>query len=245
MSSLININSLSNVESLKETFLNNSPIPLLSVNNFLKEDVAKDLYNETNLIDECHWTTFTRKGSHMKECTKMEYAPVASTLVANLHSSTFLKWLSAVTGIMHLIPDPHLVGAGYSKSFSGDTLQVHTDFNWNDQLKLHRALSLIIYLTPNWQSEWGGALDFYSKDRTQIKQSITCDFNKLLIWKYDSKGFHGYETPLSCPKDVYRSTFRLFYYVSNSQYNPADPPHRSLYWYDQSNQTPYDIRSEK
>ena len=31
----------------------------------------------------------------------------------------------------------HPIGAGYMKSYKGDTLQVHTDFNWVEELALN------------------------------------------------------------------------------------------------------------
>ena len=34
------------------------------------------------------------------------------------------------------------------KSYKGDTLQVHTDFNWVEELALNRAVSIIIYFNP-------------------------------------------------------------------------------------------------
>jgi Rps23 Pro-64 3,4-dihydroxylase Tpa1-like proline 4-hydroxylase len=240
-----NIFDDTNVKRLKNDFLTNTPIPLFTVDNFLKKEIALNLYNETSTIDERYWTTFTRNGSHMKECKQLDHAPCAFNIVSHLHSSVFLHWLTSVTGIEGLIPDPHLVGAGYSKSFKGDTLQVHTDFNWNEQLKLHRALSLIIYLTPDWKEEWGGALDFYNSDKTSVENTVSCMFNRLLIWKYHRYGFHGYETPLACPENLYRSTFRLFYYTSNSSHLNDDLPHRSLYWYNKQTNQPYDIRTEK
>ena len=34
------------------------------------------------------------------------------------------------------------------KSYKGDTLQVHTDFNWVEELALNLAVSIIIYFNP-------------------------------------------------------------------------------------------------
>ena len=221
------------------------PVPMVYLRDFLPDDTARAMFQESETIPRENWTTFTRNGSHMIECKKLQHAPVAFDVVNYLHSSSFLHQLERLTNMNGLIPDPHLVGAGYSKSYRGDTLKKHTDFNWNDSLRLHRALSLIIYLNPEWQDEWGGSLDFYDRTGTNIVRSNPCLFNTCLIWKYDKYGFHGYETPLACPPDSSRTTFRLFYYVSSSEYNPSDLPHRSLYWIDPDTQEPYDRRDQK
>lgn len=218
--------------TLNKVFTLGKPTPNIVLDNFLPKELALSLNRECNNIPEENWKVFTRKGSHMMECNKLNHMRLARRLIEELNSSQALTWLEQLTGIQGLLPDPHLTGAGYSKSFTGDTLQVHNDFNWNDQLRLHRALSVIIYLTPNWQAEWGGGLEFYDSKQTSIVKKIDCLFNRMLAWSYTPENYHGYTTPLSCPENVSRNTIRLFYYTSNSTHNPNDPPHRSQYWYD-------------
>jgi len=228
-----------------QDFNNGAPLPMTVIDNFLPESFAKKLFEESTSVEDTEWKTFTRNGSHMKELNKLHLTPDAFHLVSYLHSSYFLNQLSAYTGITGLIPDPHMVGAGYSKSFNGDILKVHNDFNWNDTLQLHRVLSLIIYLTPEWDPNWGGGLDFYDNKKENIITTVDTLFNRCLIWKYDKVGYHGYETPISCPIDIHRTTFRVFYYTSNSTHLKDDPPHRSQYWIDPVTKLPYDVKEEK
>lgn len=226
------------------TFAEGKPIPMGVVDNFLPKDIALKMYNESQTIEDSNWKTFTRNGSHMMELNKMELAPVAFNTLNYFHSSNFLNSLSKYSGITGLIPDPYLVGAGYSKSFNGDILNVHTDFNWNEQLQLHRTLTLTIYLTPDWKEEYGGALEFYDSKKENIITTVDTLFNRCLIWQYDRFGYHGYTKPIQCPKDKNRTTFRVFYYTSNSTHLPNDPPHRSLYWVDETTKMPYDKRNQ-
>lgn len=231
--------------TLLNIFKNGKPTPNLILDDFLPKNTAIELARECASISTEYWTKFTRNGSHMEECKQLVAMQLARRSVEELNGSEFIKWLEQATGISGLIPDPHLTGAGYSRSYPGDTLQIHNDFNWNDSLKLHRALSLIIYLTPGWKPEWGGSLDFYDQNREYVVKTIDCNFNRLLIWQYHPRNFHGYTTPLKCPAGVTRNTLRLFYYVSNSTHNLSDPPHRSQYWYDRDTNTPFDKRDHK
>lgn len=221
-----------------------APGPMTVIDDFLPRDVAYDMFNEINSVDNSLWKHFTRNGSNMYELNKIELTPVAFNVMNYLHSSHALKYLSELTGIPGLIPDPHLVGAGYSKAYPGDTLKVHTDFNWNDSLKVHRALSLIIYLTPDWDPAWHGGLDFYDHKRENVIQHFDCLFNRCLIWEYHKFGWHGHINPLACPPDKPRTTFRLFYYTSNSTYIQEDMPHRSQYWIDEKTGLPMDKRDQ-
>ena len=226
-------------------FIHGQPTENVVIDNFLPISIAYDLYNECVSLDQTNWTKFTRNNSHMQECKNLSNMVAGKRFVEEMHSSETVKWLEDLTGISGLIPDPHITGAGYSRSFRGDTLQVHNDFNWNEQLRLHRAISLILYITPEWDPEWGGSLDFYDLNKDQIVKTVDCVFNRLLIWKYHNRNFHGYTTPLSCPAHISRNTIRLFYYTSNSTHNPVDLPHRSQYWYDRTTNTPYDKRDQK
>lgn len=232
-------------ENKSDEYSSALPVPSVVLDNFLPENFAKRMFVEAQTIPEEYWTTFTRNGSLMKECVQLAHMPIARDFVAQMHSSDGLRWLEALTGVPGLIPDPHITGAGYSKSWSGDSLQVHTDFNWNEQLKLHRACAFIIYLTPDWKSEYNGAFEFWDFDKTECVKSVDCFYNRALIWNDHKRGFHGYPKAINCPEDMHRTTFRLFFYTSNSTYKKDDRPHRSLYWFDREMNEPYDIPSRK
>lgn len=235
----------SDTVSLEKKFREHPCYSLLEIKNFLPEDITHALSNELESIplDKCK--NFVRKGSCMYEHNNLDETPIADCVVNVMHSKTFLDWLQKITDSVDLIPDPHLVGAGYMKSFNGDSLQVHTDFNWVEELKLHRRISAILYLNKEWNSDWGGNLDFYDTNRENIISSIKPDFGNLLIWSYHNLAFHGYPEPLTCPEGESRKGLRLFYYVSNATHDPNNPPHRSLYWFDKEEKLPYDIPWKK
>ena len=220
------------------TFKKGKPVPIIESRNFLPCELTIDLNEECCSIDTSIWKKFTRNGSSMIELNKMENAPLAHYVISYLNGSHFIKYLEHLTQIKNLIPDPHLIGAGYSRRFEGDSLKIHTDFNWNEELQLHRAVSLIIYLNPDWKSRWGGRLKFYDENREKVQFEASSDL-----------GYHGYEDPIDCPNNHLevqsRNTLRLFYYVSKSKHDKNDPPHRSLYWYDPETKKPFDKKEIK
>jgi hypothetical protein len=232
-------------EQYKSNYQTEVPVPHVYLNDFLPDMIARKMFAEARNTPEHLWTTFDRKGSHMQECNKLEHLPVATEFVNAMHSSLGIDWLNRITGTEGSIGDPFIVGGGYSKSWTNDSLQIHSDFNWNDQFKLHRAQSLIVYLTPDWDPEWGGALEFWDNQKENKVKEFPCLFNSAVIWNYSNRGFHGYPEPLKCPAGVHRTTFRLFYYYSDADYKPEDRPHRSLYWYDKESNEPFDIPTRK
>jgi Rps23 Pro-64 3,4-dihydroxylase Tpa1-like proline 4-hydroxylase len=234
-----------NTDTLKNHFNNASPTSMIVVDDFFPEDTAKVLSQELDSVDVTSCRKFTRNGSYMEEYNDLSTLPEAEEVVAQLHSQSFMKWLSASTGIDNLIPDPYLVGAGYSRSFRGDSLKNHVDFNWNDTLKLYRALTLIVYISEDWEEEWGGHLEFNEFQSKQTLNKILIKWNRAVIWKHHETCFHGYPTPITCPQDRSRKTLRVFYYVSNQEPQLDNPAHRSLYWFDQTSGIPVDNNSHE
>lgn len=230
----------SNTFELQQEYRNHPGYSKLEVKDFLPLDVVQAMAKELEAIPLEDCKKFTRKGSCMYEYNKIDNTPVQDEVIHALHSATFLKWLQEVTDTVDLIPDPHLVGAGYSKAYTGDSLKVHTDFNWNDQLRLHRRLSVVIYLNEDWDETWGGNLDFYDTDRKKVISRVVPGAGNMVVWSYNNLAYHGYPEPMTNPDGTCRKNLRLFYYVSNAQHDDKFPPHRSLYWFDEKEKAPYD-----
>jgi Rps23 Pro-64 3,4-dihydroxylase Tpa1-like proline 4-hydroxylase len=232
-----------NTVALREEFENNNPIPWITIDNFLDGDIVNSLKGELDYEythnSEKH-KMFTRAGSNMFEVLNNHEFKYAHELISHVHSAPFLKFLEDVTGFRGLICDPYLTGAGYMRCGEGDSLKIHTDFNWNDQLYLHRALSVIFYLNPVWDETWNGDLQLWDKERKGKVHSIFPGNGNMLIWMYDKLGYHGHPNPINAPKGHYRDGFRFFFYVSSSEYKKDDLPHRSLYYYDDKNNIPVD-----
>jgi len=226
--------------ALQKAYRSHPDYSLLTIDNFIPKDLVTAMAKELDDIPLEDCKHFTRAGSCMYEYNKVDHTPVQDAVIHAMHSSTFIKWLQEVTDTVDLIPDPHLIGAGYMKSFAGDSLKVHSDFNWNEELRLHRMLSVVIYLNDDWKEEWGGQLQFYDTKRKTVHTKVPVGAGNCVIWNYNNFAFHGYPDPMSCPEGVSRKGIRLFYYVSNAKHDDKHPPHRSLYWYDEKTGTPYD-----
>jgi len=222
-------------------YQNAEPVSMLVIDNFLPNNIFQCLYQESEKIPEFLWTNFNRNNSNMQECKTLSQSPILKTLAHCFNSGSFITWLEALTQRSNLISDPHLIGAGISRCYQGNSLKLHTDFNWNDELQLNRALSLILYINPEWQSEWGGGLEFWNFKKTKCISKVQPYPNRLVIWEYNEKLVHGYPDPLKCPPDKHRLNMRIFYYTSNGK--PVSKPHRSLYWWNDEKNIPVDNKN--
>ncbi len=240
---MINYNKF-DIASLKLNYQQHPSYGLINIPEFLSDDMTQQCADELEGLQLDKGKHFTRKGSCMYEYNDLSITPVQERLVHEFHSSRFLHWLEHLTGVEKLLPDPHLVGAGYMKSFAGDSLKVHTDFNWVEEIHLHRAVSIIIYFNKDWNADWGGCLNFYDFKNEALLSSIKPDWGNMLVWNYHNLVYHGYPDPMTCPEDQSRKGMRLFYYQSRSKPDAENPPHRSLYWFNSKEKLPYDIRQK-
>lgn len=183
----------------------------------LKSEVAEvDLHNQ--------WTkVFTRAGSKMYE-TNDRYRLPALERLYNITAQPYL--LESIERDLHLtgvVPDPHMIGSGYSKIVDHGDLKPHIDFNWNDKLKLYRVATLIVYLsTP----EEGGEIEFEGTDKIAVKE------NRAVLFEHSESIRHFVH-----PVKGERFAVRFFYYASKLE-APVGY-HRSLYGFE--NGTPTDI----
>ena len=210
------------------------PVPNWEFPKFLDDTTTLNLKSELESLFElrnAEFKVFDRNGSMMYEWVKYNKkdTPFAFELISEFHSSEFVKYLENITGINGLIPDIHLHGAGYMRSGRGDSLKIHTDFNWNDTIKLNRELTVVVYLNKDWKEEWNGDIQLWDKKNQQCIKQYFPKWGNCVIWKYDEFGFHGHPNPIDSPEGQFRDGFRFFYYTSNST---NENPHRSLYWFD-------------
>ena len=217
-------------------------IPHAVFDNFLDEETCLKIYEECISAPKGGWTVFTRAGSRMEEFNDLISCPTAHQVTYDLmHSGEMLYDLEQLTGVVGLIPDPHLVGTGFSIFRNGSNLGCHYDFNWNDRLRLHRTLTSLLFITPDWKDEWGGHHQVWDKNKdvdssAKLLGSVAPTFNRFVVkenvWyeELQQKGdWHSVST-VNCPDDVEgRCAIRFFYYLSSSEYDPKNLPHRSTY----------------
>lgn len=146
-----------------------------------------------------------------------------------LNSAPFLAFLENLTGIRSLIPDPHLVGGGVHQTKRDGLLMIHADFNKHPQYQLDRRLNLLIYLNKNWQADWGGALELWSRDMSRCEKSVLPMLGRCVIFSTTRDSFHGHPHPLTCPELESRKSIAMYYYTHGRPANEDPTPHKTLW----------------
>jgi Rps23 Pro-64 3,4-dihydroxylase Tpa1-like proline 4-hydroxylase len=219
------------VENLSSSFRNAKPFPHITIDNMFSNGVLDKLVDEipSSLADD-HWVHENNEQLHKYILrSAVELGETGYQLVAFLHSAAFLYFLSELTGIWELLPDPYLQGSGYHLMPRGGKFDVHVDRNTAYGTGLTRRLSLIIYLNKNWKHEFGGQLELWNSDATRCEAVVEPLFNRTVIFEVAGPNFHGVPQPIACPKGQSRNCFLVYYHTVGLEGRLDMPSHTSIY----------------
>jgi hypothetical protein len=150
-------------------------------------------------------------------------------LMYHLNSMTFLKFLSSVTGIDHLISDPGFEGGGLHQIVRGGKLGVHADFNKHREFGLDRRLNLLLYLNKDWREEYGGHLQLWNRDMTSCEAKVSPIFNRVMVFGTTDFTYHGHPDPLQCPDGMTRKSLALYYFSNGRPPEEVTDEHSTLF----------------
>ncbi len=152
----------------------------------------------------------------------------ARSLLYQLNSATFMKFLEALTGIEGLIPDPYFAGGGLHQIERGGYLKIHADFNRHAKFQLDRRLNLLLYLNRDWKDEYGGHLELWDKDMAGCAKRILPSLNRCVIFNTTDSSYHGHPEPLTCPEGMTRKSLALYYYSNGRPDEEVSDVHGTL-----------------
>jgi hypothetical protein len=89
------------------------------------------------------------------------------------------------------------------------------DFNYNEELGLHRRVNILIYFNKDWHEDYGGYLDLWDKDVKHCLGSYAPVFNRAAGFTTNEISWHGV-TPITCPVDRLRKSFAVYYYTKEA-----------------------------
>jgi hypothetical protein len=192
-----------------------NPVPHLLLADFLDPEVASSIAAEFPDHNTEAWTQYKHHNENKLGMAKRELFPRGlGEVVDELNSPDFVSWLSGVTGIPDLVADPSLEGGGLHQSSRGGFLNVHTDFSHHHYHKhWRRRVNLILYLNPDWNAEWGGAIELWDVKMRGCVAKYPPLLNHALIFNTNERSLHGFPEPLSCPEGASRKSVALYYYT--------------------------------
>ena len=187
------------------------------IDNFWSSEVANALSQEFPDFNSNVWNAvYNNLIENKRACNAWDRFPAATYSVFYfLNSDKFKSIIKELTGF-DVYSDPGLHGAGWHAHNAGGFLNLHRDYHIHPKLKLKRQLNLIVYITPNWDTSWGGALELYSEDKSTLVQRIDCLFNRAVIFDTTAPFWHGLPEAITCPENTSRNSLAVYFLTDPS-----------------------------
>ncbi len=206
------------------------PFPHVVLDDFFDPDLLDLILGEFPRPGEIRWQRFDND-REIKLAANAEsvFGPVTRLFLYHLNSISFLQFLSAVTGIARLIPDPSFEGGGLHQIESGGKLAIHADFNKHREYRLDRRLNLLLYLNKDWREDYGGHLELWNREMSRCEAKVLPVFNRVMIFGTTDYTYHGHPDPLRCPPGVTRKSLALYYFSNGRPSDEVSEEHTTAF----------------
>lgn len=189
------------------------PFPHLVLDNFFDDELAHQLASDFPPYDSPVWHTYDNAIEVKKTLNNWHFfTPNLYKFFDDINSRECIRLFERLTHCT-LYPDPGLHGAGLHIHGAGGKLNTHLDYSIHPKLGLERRLNLIVYLNPDWQESWGGALGFWRDDNGrpgELVKSIAPVFNRAVLFD-TTNAWHGLPEPIKCPPGQFRKSVAVYY----------------------------------
>jgi hypothetical protein len=202
-------------KSNKSVYATADPFPNIYFDNFFEPSMLKAVLEEFPDLTKKADQKFN-DANEIKLTSKGEYrfGDKTKAFMHYLNSQPFLEFLSELTGIENLIPDPFFDGGGCHQIQPGGYLKIHADFNKHPRTKLDRRLNVLVYLNEDWDESYGGHFELWDKEMQGCRKKILPLFNRMALFSTTSTSYHGHPNQLTCPPDRTRKSLALYYYTN-------------------------------
>jgi hypothetical protein len=212
-----NFLNLKSIEKQIRNFGDSGPFDYVIIYSFFNDSFAETLSQEFPDFDSDIWHQYSNAIEIKKTCNNWNVFTEKTYLAfAFLNSEKFVSYLSDnLFDGKQLYSDPGLNGGGWHIHKQGGKLNTHLDYSLHPKLKLQRKFNIIVYMNPNWEPSWGGALGFWGNSSTEkpgnLEKSVDCLFNRAVIFDTTQNSWHGLPEPVVCPKTEARKSIAVYY----------------------------------
>ena len=209
--------------SLRERLLHALPFPHLVLDQVFNAALLNLVWEEFDHFADDDWKTHADSYKNTsRSMMGAKLGPASQLYFDVVNSGWFTEWISSITNVPYLLPDPKLLGGGLHESKTGGRFAVHSDFRYHRILGLQNEMVFITYLNKDWRPEWNGALELWDRKRKKCEISIQPEFGRSVLMLHSSVSFHGHPTPLSMPNGKTRRSIAAYYYTSPYMDEPSE-----------------------
>uniref|UniRef100_A0A6C0D1D6 Prolyl 4-hydroxylase alpha subunit Fe(2+) 2OG dioxygenase domain-containing protein n=1 Tax=viral metagenome TaxID=1070528 RepID=A0A6C0D1D6_9ZZZZ len=176
------------------------PYPYLVKDNFIHKNFATLIQNEILNIPDSEWDRYSNPFEQKYTLRdKFNFPTNLKLLFDELQSTEFVNKLSNICGYKLSLDNTRNFW-GVHKYDKGDKLDIHRDAGLHPVNMLKKQLTLGIYLSSNWKSEYDCKLEIWKGDMNSIHEkvdSIEPIFNRLILFTCNDYSWHGNPEPVN------------------------------------------------
>ena len=218
------------------------PFSHVVVDDFLQSDTLPKILTEVNRLRDADAQSKVIDPLYPHEFNKYafnsNYDTYLKQLFIELNSTDFIKHIERITGVNNIICNElSLHGTGIHRIRSNGFSQLHTDFNTYHSKNriLDRRVNLLIYLNPDWKSDYKGQLCLCDKNTNMCAKKIDPIMNRCVIFNTTNSSIYGMPETLNVPNDGASQYISVYYYTEKTQGDKevdfeGSPP-RGTTWY--------------
>lgn len=212
-----------------EEYQSKKPYPYLFIDNVLNESFAKTLQTEILNLPTDNFDRYDNPFEQKHTLRdKFNYPQNLNKLFEYLQSEEFINYLSKFVD-EKLIIDTTRNFHGVHLYDNGDKLDIHLDAGFHPTLKFRKHVTLGIYLSLNWQDEYGGHLEVWDGENAnsekgnlpdiyKLVEKISPNFNRLVLFNCLDNSWHGNPEPVKCPNNAKRIFITISYLSKNEDF---------------------------
>ena len=215
-------------------FRSGKPFPFLILDNFFEknffEKLSKDLDDRSNKVLGKEFDTSVEKNKIINLNKKLPNT--IAQILKILTSDTWIKNLRILSGVIDLTPDKghNEVLSNFHEMTESGFLGSHVDHSNHPTSKKKHVLNIIIYLSENWDSSFGGNTLLYNKKGKRVEKLIKYIPNRLLIFLHTPYSFHGVDLLKPNLNQVRKTLYLDFYSDLDNPYKHLSLPFKNHFF---------------
>jgi hypothetical protein len=144
------------------------------------------------------------------------FPPVTYRAFSLFGKQRFIDNMSLLVDLNDLEFDFGLNGGGWHMHGSGGNNNIHLDYNLHPKLGMQRKLNIIVYMTKDWNPQWGGGLELWSHDEAnnqpkELIKVVENRFNRAIIFDTTQNSWHGLPKAINCPEGIVRKSIAAYF----------------------------------
>ena len=222
-------------ESLAEAFRSASFFPHVVIDRLVTAELCRGLVEEfPGFQSDKALNELGKVGTKACREDVRELGDSFVRLDDTVRSPEFLQLMSEISGIPDLLYDPEYIGGGTHDNVDRAELDIHVDFNYHPKTRWHRRLNLILFLSPEWQQEWGGCFELHrdpwSPDEDEV-ELVVPRFNRAVLFETSEISWHGFNRIVlpEGKKHLSRKSFALYLYTTTRPEEEIATDHATVY----------------